>query len=104
MEGKRSDLIRRDSAEVKSFLAKLDEALVGLETLANNYRPLFKGERYLTNNDLENMLHISKRTLQEYRVNGKLAFIKLEGKILYRESDVLKMLDDNYYKAFDTYI
>jgi hypothetical protein len=103
MGEKGADLIRKDSAEVKSFLSKLDETLVSMETLVNSYRPLFSGERYLTNEDLGNALHISKRTLQDYRNNGRLAFIKLEGKILYRESDVQKMLDDNYYKAFNPY-
>ncbi|WP_245795967.1 helix-turn-helix domain-containing protein [Epilithonimonas mollis] len=42
------------------------------------------------------MLHISKRTLQHYRDDGLIPFIKLEWKILFRESDIIKVLEDNY--------
>jgi len=45
-------------------------------------------------------LKISRRTLQEYRNNGMLPYYQLGGKILYKESDVEKLLEDNYRKAF----
>jgi len=38
--------------------------------------------------------------LQEYRNNGILPYYQLGGKILYKESDVEKLLEDNYCKAF----
>ena len=44
------------------------------------------------------MLHISKRTLQQYRDDGLIPFIKLERKILFRESDIIKVLEDNYQR------
>jgi len=36
--------------------------------------------------------------LQQYRDDGLLPFIKLERKILYRESDIGKVLEDNYQR------
>lgn len=45
------------------------------------------------------MLKISRRTLQEYRNKGKLPYIRLGGKVLYRESDIERMLQDGYRKA-----
>jgi len=44
-------------------------------------------------------LKISRRTLQEYRNEGRLPYIQLGGKVLYRESDIEKMLRDGYRKA-----
>ncbi|MFN3020564.1 helix-turn-helix domain-containing protein [Chryseobacterium sp. TY3] len=44
------------------------------------------------------MLHISKRTLQQYRDDGLISFIKLERKILFREIDIIKVLEDNYQR------
>jgi len=47
------------------------------------------------------ILHISKRTLQQYRVDGLIPFIKLEQKILFRESDITKVLEDNYQRQLN---
>lgn len=57
------------------------------------------GERFLTDSELSVMLKISRRTLQEYRNKGKLPYIRLGGKVLYRESDIERMLQDGYRKA-----
>ena len=38
----------------------------------------------------------SARTLQEYRSRGLLAFYKIGGKILYKQSDLQAMLDRHY--------
>ena len=53
----------------------------------------------LTDSELSVMLKISRRTLQEYRNEGKLPYIRLGGKVLYRESDIERMLQDGYRKA-----
>ena len=57
------------------------------------------GERFLTDGEPSVMLKISRRTLQEYRNEGKLPYIRLGGKVLYRESDIERMLQDGYRKA-----
>ena len=57
------------------------------------------GEHYLTDRELSGRLKISRRTLQEYRNEGRLPYIQLGGKVLYRESDIEKMLRDGYRKA-----
>ncbi|ETK07141.1 hypothetical protein T230_08965 [Tannerella sp. oral taxon BU063 isolate Cell 1/3] len=41
-------------------------------------------------------LKLSTRTLQEYRSRGLLAFYKIGGKILYKQSDLQAMLDRHY--------
>jgi predicted site-specific integrase-resolvase len=43
------------------------------------------------------MLHVSARTLQEWKTNGVIPYIQLKGKILYRESDIDKVLKNNYF-------
>ena len=44
-------------------------------------------------------LKVSRRTLQEYRSARKIPFILFGGKVLYRETDIEKMLAENYRKA-----
>ena len=36
------------------------------------------------------------RTLQEYRSSGKLPYYMICGKVLYRESEIEKLLQDSY--------
>ena len=45
-------------------------------------------------------LKVSRRTLQDYRNEGRIPYIQLGGKILYRESDLEKMLLDGYRSAY----
>ena len=78
------------------------EAVVSIKNellyIREYFHPLLKGEIYLSGEQVCEMLHISKRTLQQYRDDGLIPFIKLERKILFRESDIIKVLEDNYQR------
>ena len=63
-----------------------------------NYRPVLNGEHYLTGNEVCRRLCISKRTLQDYRDTGLLGYVQLPGKIIYRESDIMDLLERFYQK------
>ena len=45
-------------------------------------------------------LKLSRRTLQDYRNEGRISYYQLGGKILYRESNIEKMLQENYREAY----
>ncbi len=45
-------------------------------------------ENWLDNKQVCELLKISPRTLQNWRDTGKIPFIKLKGKILYKESAI----------------
>ena len=68
--------------------------------LADSYVPPMGGERYLTDKDLTRRLHVSRRTLQQYRHEGILPYLLFGGKTLYRESDIQKVLEQGYHKAY----
>jgi len=63
-------------------------------------KPMLNGEYYLTDKQLSKKLNISRRSLQDYRTQGILSYIKLGGKILYKESDINKLLTSAYCKAW----
>jgi len=84
---------------ILALFRKLDEIAGGLGALPRSPRPVLDGEHYLTDRELSGRLKISRRTLQEYRNEGRLPYIQLGGKVLYRESDIEKMLRDGYRKA-----
>lgn len=84
------------SEDIIMFSENIDKLLNTVKETLENNPPILDGERYLTNNDVANMLHISLRTLQDWRDNGRIAYIQISGKVLYKESDVRKLLEDNY--------
>lgn len=70
------------------------------DKVTSNYRPLLDGERYLSDVEVSHRLKISRRTLQEYRNNGMIPYFKLGGKVLYRESDLERVLQECYHPAY----
>ena len=85
----------------RDLLQALNNALPYIEHVLKTHRPLFDGERYLTSEELCSILKISRRTLQDYRNNGILPFIQLPGKVLFRESDIRKILEERFRPAYD---
>ena len=53
-------------------------------------KSVFHGERFLTDEELSKILRVSRRTLQEYRTLGVVPYYLVQGKALYKESDILK--------------
>jgi hypothetical protein len=90
-----SQIIDQKSSEVISFFTELDEMLDSISQALKNRTPHLNGEKFLTNKDICWMLHVSSRTLQEWRDNGIIPFIQIKGKILYRESEILRWLEIN---------
>lgn len=95
-----SDILNSNSPEVKELFEVVDKIQSNLENPTTINKSSISGERFLDNNEVCEMLHLSSRTLQDYRNKGLLAFYKLEGKILYKLSDIQKMLEQNYYDAW----
>ena len=75
---------------------RLEKMLSVLEEIP---RTLFNGERFLTDEELSNVLRVSRRTLQEYRTSGVIPYYLVQGKALYKESDIMKILDDAYKRC-----
>lgn len=51
--------------------------------------------KWLDNQDVCNLLNISKRTLQYYRNSGKISFSQINSKCYYKTSGVEKLLKDS---------
>lgn len=86
----------------QELLQALNNALPYIEHVLKTYKPLFDGEHCLTSEELCSILKISRCTLQDYRNNGILPFIQLPGKVLFRESDIRKVLEERFRPAYDS--
>ena len=90
------DLFTNDNDEIIAHQEMITELRTRIESILKNYRPVMNGEIYLSGEDVCKLLHISKRTLQQYRDDNILPFIQIGGKIIYRETDILTVLEQNY--------
>jgi len=89
-------LLTNEAEEIIAHQELIMQLKNRIEEILNNYRPVMKGEIYLSGEDVCELLHISKRTLQQYRDDKILPYIQIGGKIIYKESDILTVLEQNY--------
>ncbi|MFR9610533.1 MAG: helix-turn-helix domain-containing protein [Rikenellaceae bacterium] len=88
----------KNDETIDSFFSSLERMIRGVANVRKRYKPHLGGQRYLTDAELSKRLKINRRTLQDYRNMGRIPYIKLGGKILYREEDIEGILQSNYHK------
>ena len=84
---------------IAGTLESLRKASRKADALMDNYKPVFHGERLMTDGELATTLRVSPRALRDYRNDGILPYIKMKGNILYRESEIEKVLRNNESKT-----
>ena len=89
--------------EVITIQSQAFQELVGkLEAINNrlNAKEKEPKEQWLDNQELMQLLKISKRTAQHYRDSGLISFSQVGNKLYYRLSDIEVLLNKHYKKAF----
>ena len=81
-----------DDELIAGALESLRKASRKTDALMESYKPVLHGERLMTDGELATILRVSPRALRDYRNDGILPYIRMKGNILYRESDVEKVL------------
>ena len=84
----------------KEFISSLDSMLDDIESIVKHYKSHLNGECFLSNNEVSKKLNVSLRTLQEWRDTGLIPFIQIKGKIIYRQSDIDKLLQKHYFESW----
>ena len=90
------EIVNKDTPEMKQLISGIREVRKRLREIAQTHRPLFGGEIYLTGREVCEQLFVSPRTLQDYRDKGIIPYTQIAGKILYRLSDINRLLQENY--------
>lgn len=96
-----NDILKESSPEINDILLAIREINENVEIATKNYKSTLKDEQFLNKKQVCNLLHICSRSLQNYRDRGILPFYKIGGKLLYKMSDVQKLLDNNFYQAWE---
>lgn len=97
---KLNEIMDYSSPEMSELFYMIEQTNSNINNYLGLYKPTFLSDQFLDNGEVCEMLHISIRTLQDYRDKGIISYYKLEGKILYKLSDIKKMLDNNYFDAW----
>ena len=85
-------------AEILERLRRVNKILHKTETLL---QPTLNNERFLTDEELSKILRVSRRTLQEYRSEGEIPYYLVQGKALYMESEIVKILNDSHKRCVE---
>ncbi len=87
-----------DLAQLTAMVENLSREVIELIKVA---RPTISQSRFLTDPELALALSVSRRTLQQWRTDGIIPYYQITGKIIYRESEIVEVLEKNYVKAFE---
>lgn len=90
------DLLTKEAEEIIAHQEMITLLRTHIQEILKYYRPIMNGEIYLSGQDVCEVLHISKRTLQQYRDDKILPYIQIGGKIIFKQSDILSVLEQNY--------
>ena len=85
---------------IRKFLSMGRRNIEMLEEIALEYKPFLMGKRFITVAQLSERLGISRRTLQDFRDRGIIPFYRLDGKILYEETDIEEYLSSIYIPKY----
>ncbi|OWP32580.1 DNA-binding protein [Porphyromonas gingivalis] len=90
------EIVNKETPEMKQLISGIKDVNKRLREIAQTHRPLFGGEIYLAGREVCERLFISPRTLQDYRDKGIIPYTQIAGKILYKLSDINRLLQENY--------
>lgn len=93
------NIITTSDEQIADALNMMHKANIKAAKMTETYIPTMGGERLLTDKQLGDFLHASRKTLQIYRKEKLLPYIELKGKCLYRESDIERILRKHYHVA-----
>ena len=89
------ETINKETPEMKQLISGIRNLTKHVRATAQTHRPLFEDELYLTGREVCERLFLSPRTLQDYRDKGIFPYTQIAGKILYRMSDLQRILKEN---------
>ena len=85
-----------DTDDMQVVLSAISSMSKRIKEVAQTHKPLFGGEHFLTGKEVCERLYISPRTLQDYRDRKIIPYTQFAGKILYKASDLERLLEKNY--------
>lgn len=87
-------LIDKQDPRITELLRRIEKTGRMIDKLNQTALRTLDGQRFLTDRELSQLLKISRRTLQEYRSAKLIPYYLICGKVLYKESEIQKFLEE----------
>ena len=90
------EILLVEARAFKTLMNRLEVLVEKIETTCpgNEEKAI---QKWLDNQDVCDILGISKRTLQTYREKGLLPFSRIRHKIFYKPEDINRLLQSSYH-------
>ena len=88
--------LNMEADDMQVVLSAISGVSKRIKEVAQTHKPLFGGEHFLTGKEVCDRLYISPRTLQDYRDRRIIPYTQFAGMILYKVSDLERMLKNSY--------
>ena len=88
--------LNREADDMQVVLSAISGVSKRIKEVAQTHKPLYGGEHFLTGKEVCERLYVSPRTLQDYRNRRIIPYTQFAGKILYKVSDLERMLKNSY--------
>ena len=85
-----------EANDMQVVLSAISGVSKRMKEVAQTHKPLFGSEHFLMGKEVCERLYISPRTLQDYRDRRIIPYTQFAGKILYKVSDLERMLKNSY--------
>lgn len=95
-----SEIMDRDHERLVKIIGAINFMKRCLHNKAGPLKPSICGETFLNDKEMAEILKVSRRTLIDYRQKGILPYYIIEGRILYKESEINKILEERYIDAY----
>ena len=97
-------IIILDRAYLNAFGKRLDAVKRSIENIIKNHHIPLDDEYFMSEKEACGRLRTSRSALYNLRSRGILPYIQLSGKIIYRERDIQKILEENYVQSVKDFI
>ncbi len=91
------DILNIEKSAFEMMMARFDELAKRVADTCHKHKQR-ELSQWLDNQDVCEMLNISKRTLQSYRDNGVLEYTQVDRKIYYSVAEVNRFINDKTIK------
>lgn len=89
----KNSLLNNSDPRVAELFKQLERIKGTFGRLEKDNRQRFGKERFLNDRELSEKLKLSRRALQDYRAAGIFPYYLINGKVLYKESEIEKAIN-----------
>jgi len=96
----RNTLLNERDGQIKALVHSINRIRTCITILKEKARKSsLYDEIYLTDKELQTILKVSRRCLQEWRNRGLMPYYIIGGKVLYCQSEIQKLLDEHRFNV-----